>query len=109
MTEERGHEVGAKLKSILLAHLAISGNGEDSFREALCAGRLITEADFTPLNGGPDGPLSRIVGWFDSLDAQEGEDNIPVLEKTGCPCADIFVRTVRVARARDNLTRKRFR
>jgi hypothetical protein len=70
-----------KLKRVPLPHLASSGNGEDSFGEALSVAGLITEADFTPLNGGPDSPLSRIVGWVDSLNVQEGEKNVPVFEQ----------------------------
>jgi hypothetical protein len=58
-----------KLKRVSLLHLASSGNGEDSLSEALSVAGLIPEADFAPLNGGPDSPLSRIVGWLDSLNA----------------------------------------
>jgi hypothetical protein len=93
------HEVSEKLKSIPLPHLASSGDCEDSFGEALSLGRLIAETDFTPLNGGPDSPLSRIVGWLDTLNAQKGEKNVPVFEKTGGACPDIFVGAVPVAQA----------
>ena len=89
-----------KLKRVSLPHLAGSGNGEDSFGEAFSVAGLIAEADFAPLNGGPDRPLSRIVGWLDSFNAQEGEKNIPVFEETDCPRPNIFIRTVPVAQAR---------
>ena len=88
-----------KLKRVPLPHLTSSGNGEDPFGEALSVAGLIPEADFTPLNGGPDSPLSRIIGWLDSLNAQKGEKDVPVFEKTGGACPDIFAGAVPVAQA----------
>ena len=61
-----------KLKSIAFLHLASAGDSENSFRETLSVARLITEADFTPLDGGSDSPLSRIVGWLHPFNTQEG-------------------------------------
>jgi hypothetical protein len=89
-----------KLKRVPLPHLASSGNGEDSFGEALSVAGLITEADFTPLNGGSDSPLSRIVGWLDPFNAQEGKENVPVFEEIGCPRPDVFIGAFPVAQTR---------
>lgn len=89
-----------KPKRILLLHPAGSSNGEDSFGEALSTAGLITEADFAPLNGRPDSSLSRIVGWLDTLNAQEGEKDVPVFKETGCPRPDVFIRAFPVAQAR---------
>jgi hypothetical protein len=53
-----------KLKRFSLPHLASSVNGEDSLGETLSVAGLITEADFAPLNGGPNSPLIRVVNCF---------------------------------------------
>ena len=87
-------------KRIFLLHLVGSSNGEDSFSETLSFGGLIPEAYFSPLNGRPDGPFSHVVSWLDTLNAQEGEKNVPVFEETGCPPPDVFIRAFVVARAR---------
>jgi len=100
LPEERGHKLSEKPESILLADLASPGNCEDSFRETLSIGRLIPEADFTPLNGGSDRPLGGIVGWLDSLNAQKGKENVPVFEETGGACPDTCVGAFAVAQAR---------
>jgi hypothetical protein len=99
MSKERTHEVGKEPKSILLSHPASSRDGEDSFDEALSVARLIPKADFTPLNGGPDRSLGRVVGWLDTLDAQKGEKHIPVLDKTGGASPNVFVGGFAVAQA----------
>ena len=88
-----------KLKSIPLLHLASAGDSEDSFCETLSVAGLISEADFAPLNGGPDSPFRCIVGWLDTLNAQKGEKNVPVLKETSGACPDTFVGTVSVAQA----------
>ena len=88
-----------KLKSIPLLHLASAGDSEDSFGETFSVAGLISEAYFAPLNGGPDSPFRCIVGWLDTLNAQKGEKNVPVFEKTGGACPDIFVGAVPVAQA----------
>ena len=108
LPKERGHEMGQKLKRVPLPHLASSGNGENPFGEALSVAGLVTKADFTPLNGGPDSPLSRIVGWLDSLNAQEGEEDVPVFDETGGPRPDIFIGAFPVAQA-EHFMRPRIR
>ena len=100
MPEKRGHEVSEKPKSIPLPHLTGPGNGEDSFGETLSVARLITEADLAPLNGRPDGPFGRIVGWLDTLNAQKSEEDVPVLQEAGGTRPDVFIRTLLVAQAR---------
>jgi len=100
LPKKRGHEIGEKPERVPLPHLTGSGNGEDSFGEALSTAGLITEADFAPLNGRPDSSLSCIVGWLDTLNAQEGEKNVPVFEETDCPRPDVFIRAFPVAQAR---------
>ena len=89
-----------KLKSIAFLHLASAGDSEDSFGETLSVAGLITEADFTPLDGGSYSPLSRIVGWLYSFNAQEGKENVPVFEETGCPRPHVFIGTFPVAQTR---------
>ncbi len=100
LPKKRGHEIGEKPERVPLPHLTGSGNGEDSFGEAFSIAGLIAETDFAPLNGRPDSSLSRIVGWLDTLNAQEGEKNVPVFEKTGCPRPHVFIRAFPVAQAR---------
>lgn len=99
LAKERAHETSEKVKRVFPMHLASSGDCEDSFSEALSFARQIADTDFTPLNGGPDRPLSRIIGPLDSLNAQKGEKDVPVFEETGGACPDIFVGAVPVAQA----------
>jgi len=51
------------------------------------------------LNGGSDSPLSCIVGWLDTLAAQKGDKNVPVLKETSGACPDTLVGTVPVSQA----------
>ncbi len=64
MSVERINE---ELERFSLLQNACSGGGEESCSEQFSFLRSVSETDLSPLHGGTDSPLGRIVGRFNSF------------------------------------------
>src|ERR1035438_869156 len=96
MGAERVDEI-VQRRSIL--HSARTSHSEQASNRDFTPGAAASEADLAPLYGTTQRSLRDVIGWFNAVFAEEGEEPFEILQQRQSEIGDVFVAAVHIGRA----------